>query len=93
MGTPERVAPSSRQVGAVLELESCWMDVELRELTGADLELIEFARRIAEDQSDGLVHTVGAAVRGFPDNAKAEVFDWLEANPTDRVIVIESLTE
>lgn len=39
------------------------MDSDLRDLTDEDTELIEFARRIAEDQSDGGVHTVGAAVR------------------------------
>jgi cytidine deaminase len=39
------------------------MDSDLRDLTDDDTELIEFARRIAEDQSDGNVHTVGAAVR------------------------------
>jgi cytidine deaminase len=39
------------------------MDSDLRDLTDDDTELIEFARRIAEDHSDGYVHTVGAAVR------------------------------
>jgi cytidine deaminase len=39
------------------------MDPDLRDLTDEDIELIEFARRIAEDHSDGNVHSVGAAVR------------------------------
>lgn len=34
-----------------------------QELTEADLALIEFARGIVDANSDGLVHTVGAAVR------------------------------
>ena len=39
------------------------MDSDLRDLTDDDSELIEFARRIVKDHSDGHVHTVGAAVR------------------------------
>jgi cytidine deaminase len=39
------------------------MASDLRDLTDDDTELIEFARRIVEDQSDGYVHSVGAAVR------------------------------
>lgn len=31
--------------------------------TAEDAELIEFARRIVDDQTDGFVHTVGAALR------------------------------
>lgn len=39
------------------------MLADLRDLSDDDRELIEFARQIADDQSDGYVHTVGAAVR------------------------------
>ncbi len=35
----------------------------MNDLGADDLELIEFARRVAEEQSDDLIHTVGAAVR------------------------------
>jgi len=37
--------------------------MELRELTGDEFALVEAARQIAETHADGLVHTVGAAVR------------------------------
>lgn len=37
--------------------------LDLHELDDADLELVEFARRVVDEQSDDLVHTVGAAVR------------------------------
>jgi len=42
------------------------MNVPSRELTPEDLELIEFARRIVDANTDGEggVHTMGAAVRG-----------------------------
>jgi cytidine deaminase len=42
------------------------MSIPTRELTAEDLELIEFARRIvdANTDGDGGVHTMGAAVRG-----------------------------
>lgn len=36
---------------------------QARALDSSDLELVERARRIAEEHSDGKVHTVGAAVR------------------------------
>jgi hypothetical protein len=36
---------------------------DARELTEADHELIEFARGIVDANCDGLVNTVGAAVR------------------------------
>jgi len=39
------------------------VEVDSEELMAADLELVEFARRIAEEESDDLTHTVGAAVR------------------------------
>jgi cytidine deaminase len=39
------------------------MSVDARDLTDDDTELIDFARRITDDQSDGGIHTVGAAVR------------------------------
>ncbi len=39
------------------------MDSAPRELTDDDLELIEYARGIVDGNSDGLFHTVGAAVR------------------------------
>jgi cytidine deaminase len=41
------------------------MDVPSRELTGDDLELVEFARQIIDANTDGesSVHTMGAAVR------------------------------
>lgn len=39
------------------------MDIELRELTVADSELVESARSLIDAESDGLIHTVGAAVR------------------------------
>lgn len=39
------------------------MVAELSELTEHDLRLIEYARAIVEANADGLVHTVGAAVR------------------------------
>ena len=43
------------------------MQVPSLELTPADLELIEFARKIVDDNTDGEggVHTMGAAVRGI----------------------------
>lgn len=37
--------------------------IDSQELSPADFELIQHARHIAEEQSDGLVHTVGSAVR------------------------------
>ena len=42
------------------------MNVPSRDLTPADLELIEFARKIVDANTDGEygVHTMGAAVRG-----------------------------
>ncbi|MGW4941214.1 cytidine deaminase family protein [Actinoplanes sp. NPDC004185] len=42
------------------------MTIDLRELTAEDLELVEFARRIVDANTDGEdgVHTMGAAVRG-----------------------------
>jgi cytidine deaminase len=39
------------------------MDIPALPPTEEDLELVEFARRIVEDNGDGEVHTVGAAVR------------------------------
>jgi len=39
------------------------MDSDLRHLTDDDTELVEYARQIVADHSDGYVHTVGAAVR------------------------------
>ncbi|MEV0976832.1 ASCH domain-containing protein [Streptomyces sp. NPDC049915] len=36
---------------------------DLQQATEEDMELVEFARRIVEDNGDGEVHTVGAAVR------------------------------
>lgn len=41
------------------------MEIPSRELTAADVELMEFARQIIDDNTDGEggVHTVGAAVR------------------------------
>jgi len=41
---------------ATVELDQLQLDPD-------DLELIEFARQIAQEQSDDLIHTVGAAVR------------------------------
>ncbi|MEU3840801.1 ASCH domain-containing protein [Streptomyces sp. NPDC028635] len=46
------------------------MTHHLRHLTQEDLELVEFARRIVEENGDGEVHTVGAAVR----DARGRVF-------------------
>src|SRR5690349_12107357 len=42
------------------------MEIELRELTDEDLELVEYARGIVDANTDGEdgVHTMGAAVRG-----------------------------
>ena len=42
------------------------MRIPTRELTPDDRELIEFARRVVDDNTDGEdgVHTMGAAVRG-----------------------------
>ncbi|MDQ3641094.1 MAG: hypothetical protein M3450_06420 [Actinomycetota bacterium] len=37
--------------------------MKLRELTHDELALVEEAHQIADSQADGLVHTVGAAVR------------------------------
>lgn len=37
--------------------------MELRELTADDRALVEAARQIADTHADGLIHTVGAAVR------------------------------
>lgn len=39
------------------------VDIDLRELTDDDLELVDHARQLIDAESDGLVHTVGAAVR------------------------------
>lgn len=39
------------------------VNLDLQELDDTDLELIDFARRIVDEQSDDLVHTVGAAVQ------------------------------
>ena len=39
------------------------MASEPRELTPDDLELIEYASSIVDDNTDGLIHTVGSAVR------------------------------
>lgn len=39
------------------------MQPDANELSTDDLELIEFARNIVDEQTDGLIHTVGAAVR------------------------------
>lgn len=39
------------------------MTEHLQRLTEADEALIEFARRVVDSNSDGVVHTVGAAVR------------------------------
>jgi cytidine deaminase len=41
------------------------MTIELRELTAEDAELVEYARRIVDANTDGVdgVHTMGAAVR------------------------------
>jgi len=39
------------------------MTTDLRVLTAEDLELVEHARSIVDAHTDGLVHTVGAAVR------------------------------
>lgn len=45
------------------EIYSSVVDIDLRELTDADLELVEAARQLIDRESDGTVHTVGAAVR------------------------------
>lgn len=39
------------------------MKLDLLELDDDDRELVDFARRIVDEQTDDLVHTVGAAVR------------------------------
>jgi len=39
------------------------MEPGMSELTPDDIELVELARQIAMEHSDGLIHTVGAAVR------------------------------
>lgn len=41
------------------------VQLDARELDKADLALVDFARRIADEQSDDLIHTVGAAVRAI----------------------------
>jgi len=43
------------------------MTTDSRTVDDADLELIEAARRVAETHSDGVIHTVGAAVRDSED--------------------------
>lgn len=39
------------------------MAIDLHQLGDGDVELIDHAHRIAEEQSDGRIHTVGCAVR------------------------------